>query len=83
MTEILKEAADNPTMMGDMIFGNSKSEKYLGDQTHEDGCEASITVTLEGRIPLPIDKAEIIIDTINHPALLGHRVANAPVEQFK
>ena len=31
-TDILKEAAANPIMMGDMIIENSKSEKYLGDQ---------------------------------------------------
>ena len=44
-TEILKEAAANPIMMGDMTIENSKSEKYLGDQIHEDGCKASITAT--------------------------------------
>ena len=66
-----------------MIIENSKSEKYLGDQIHEDGCAASITATLDGRIPSAIDRGEIIINTINHPALLGHRVAIAPVEQFK
>ena len=82
-TEILKHAEANPIMMGDMIIENSKSEKYLSDQIHEDGCEASITATLDGRIPSAIDKAEIIINSINHPALLGHRVAYAPVEQFK
>ena len=46
MTEILKEAAANPIMVGDMIIANSKSEKYLGDHIHEDGCAASITATL-------------------------------------
>ena len=35
------------------------------------------------RIPTAIERGEIIINTINHPALLGHRVAIAPVEQFK
>ena len=58
-------------------------EKYLGDQIHEDGCEASITATLDGRIPSAIDAAEIIINSINHPALMGHRVAYAAVEQFE
>ena len=82
-TEIIKEDADNPIMMGDMIIENSKSEKYLGDQIHEDGCAASITATLDGRIPIAIERGDIIINTINHPALLGHRVAIAPVEQFK
>ena len=35
-TDILKEAADYLIMKGDMIIENSKSEKYLGDQIHED-----------------------------------------------
>ena len=55
-TEILKDAEANPIMMGDMIIDNSKSEKYLGDQVYEDGCAASITATLDGRIPFAIDK---------------------------
>ena len=80
---VLKDAEANPIMMGDMIIANSKWEKYLCDQIHEDGCEASITATLDGKIPSAIDKAEIIIDTINHPALLAHRVANATVEEFE
>ena len=82
-TEILKKAAANPIMMGDMMIENSKSERNLGDKIHEDGCAASITATLDGRIPSAIDKGEIIINTINHPALLGHRVAIEPVEQFE
>ena len=82
-TEILKEAAANPIMMGDMIIKNSKLEKFLSDQIHEDGCAASITATLDVRIPSAIDSGEIIINTINHPALLSHRVAITPVEQFE
>ena len=82
-TEILKEAADNPIMMGDMIIENSKSAKYLGDQIHEDRCAASITATLDGRIPIAIEREDISINTNNLPALLGHRVAIAPVEQFE
>ena len=70
-------------MMGDTIIENSKLKKYLGNQIHEDGCAASITATLDGRIPIAIERGDIIINTINHPALLGHRVAIAPVEQFK
>ena len=78
-TEILKDAEANPIMMGETIIKNSKSENYLSDQIHEDGCEASITATLDGRIPSAIDKAEIIINSINHPALIGHWVAYAPL----
>ena len=70
-------------MMGTTVIENSKSEKYLGDQIHEDGCEASITATLNGRIPGAIDAAEDIINSINHPALMGHSVAYAAVEQYE
>ena len=41
-TEILKEAEANPIKMGKTIIENSKSEKYLGDTIHEEGCAASI-----------------------------------------
>ena len=70
-------------MMGGMIIENSKSEKYLGDPIHEDGCAASITATLDARIPIAKERGEIVINTIYNPALLGHRVAIAPVEQFE
>ena len=66
-TEILKDAEANPIMVGDMIIENSKSQKYLGDQIHEDGCEASITATLDGRIPSAKDKEEIIITSKTPP----------------
>ena len=82
-TEILKEAEINPIMMGTMVIENSKSEKYLGDQIHEDGCEASITATLDGRIPGAIEAGEDIIKSINHPATMGHKMAYAAVEQYE
>ena len=82
-TEILKEAEINPIMMGTMVIENSKSEKYLGDQIHEDGCEASITATLDGRIPGAIEAGEDIIKAINHPATMRHKMAYAAVEQYE
>ena len=69
--------------MGTTVIVNSKSEKYLGDQIHEDGCEASITATLNGRIPSAIEAADDIMNSINHPALMGHSVAYAAVEQYE
>ena len=80
-TERLKDAEINPIMMGTMVIENSKSEKYLGDQIHEDGCEASITATLNGRIPGAISAGEDIINGINHPAIMGHKMEYAAVEQ--
>ena len=38
---------------------------------------------MDGRIPIAIETGDIIINTINHTALRGHRVAIAPVEQFE
>ena len=52
-------------MMGTTVIENSKSEKYLGDQIHEDGCEASITATLNGRIQGAMEAADDIIHSIN------------------
>ena len=66
-------------MMGTTVIENSKSEKYLGDQIHEDGCEA----TLNGRIPGAIEAGDDIIHSINHPALMGHKMAYAAVEHTK
>ena len=70
-------------MMGTTVIENSKSEKYLGDQIHEDRCEASITATLNGRIPGAIEAAEDIINLINHSEMMGHKMAYAAVEQYE
>ena len=51
-TALLKDAEANPIKMGKTTIENSKSEKYLGDQIHEDGTPASITETLNNRIPI-------------------------------
>ena len=70
-------------MMVTTVIENSKSEKYLGDQIHEDGCEASIAATLDGRISGAIEAGEAIIDAINHPATMGHKMAQVAVEQYE
>ena len=41
-----QEAAVNPVKMGSHIIEESKEEKYLGDQIHTDGLEASIPSTI-------------------------------------
>ena len=69
--------------MGTTVIKNSKSEKYLGDQINEDGCEASITATLNGRIPGAIEAVDNIIKAINHQATMGHKMAYAAVEQYE
>ena len=60
-TEMLKDAEVNPVMMGETVIENSKSEKYLGDQIHEDGCAASIAATINGRIKGAREAARNII----------------------
>ena len=69
-------------MMGNTVIENSKSEKYLGDQIHEDICEASIAATLDGRISGAIKAGEQIIRALNHPATMGHKMAEAAVEEY-
>ena len=64
-TQMLKEAEANPIRMGETIIVNSKSEKYLGDQIHEGGTTASITATLDSRIPAAIDRGNTIIFKYN------------------
>ena len=70
-------------MMGTTFIENSKLEKYLDDQIHEDRCEASITATLNGRIPGALEAGEDIINAINHPATMGHKMAYTAVEQYE
>ena len=46
-------------------------------------CGAIITAKLNGRIPGAIEAADDIINSINHPELMGHSVAYAAVEQYE
>ena len=82
-TDILKEAEANPIKMADTIIENSKSEKYLGDQIHEDGTAASIHATLDSRIPTAVDRGNTILFICNQPSLIGFNIAHGPVEQYK
>ena len=79
-TEILKEAEANQILMGDTIIKNSKSEKYLGDQIHEGGFAASISATLDSKIPTALERGNTILSICNQPSLLGHTIAIGPVE---
>ena len=82
-TEILKEAEANPIKMGDTIIENSKSEKYLGDQIHEGGTSASITATLDSRIPTAIDRGNTILFICNQPSLIGFTIAHGSGAQYE
>ena len=81
-TEMLKDAELNPVMMGETIIENSRSEKYLGDQIHEDGCAASIAATIKGRIKGAKEAARDIIAALNHPATMGHKLAEVAVTEY-
>ena len=82
-TEILKEAEANPIKMGETIIENSKSEKYLGDQIHEDGTAASIHVTLDTRIPTAVNRGNKILFICNQHALIGFNISHGPVERYE
>ena len=58
-------------MMGTTVIENFKLEKYLGDQIHKDGCEASISATLDGRISGAIKAGEQIIEQSTTPPQLA------------
>ena len=75
----MADAEANPIRMGELIIENSKSEKYLGDQIHKGGTAASITTTLDSRIPTAIDKGNTILFICNQPSLT---VAHGPVRKY-
>ena len=81
-TEVLKDTENNPIMMGTTVIENSKVEKYLGDLIHEDGCEASISATIDGRIKGAMKAGEEIIAALNHPATMGHKMAEVAVNEY-
>ena len=52
----LREAEQNTIRMGDHVLENSASEKYLGDKINKNGTAASITETIESRLPAAMAK---------------------------
>ena len=79
---MLKDAEINPVLMGETVIENSQVEKYLGDQIHEDGCEASISATIDGRINGAIKAGKEIVASLNHPATMGHKMAEVAVTEY-
>ena len=60
------------------------SNKFvLLTEIHEDECAASISATLDSRIPTAIERGNTILAICNQPSLLGHTIAIGPVEQFE
>ena len=51
-------------------------------KTNTNGCEASISATIDGRIKGAIKAGEQIIRALNHPATMGHKMAEAAVIDY-
>ena len=81
-TELLKEAEANPIKIGETIIENSRTEKNLGDQIHEDGTAASIHETLSNIIPIAYERGEDILYICYQPSLIGFNIASGPVEKY-
>merc|ERR1712128_109211 len=81
-TDMLKDAASNPVMMGETVIENSDCEKYLSDMIHENGCAASIAATIKARKKGALEATHNIISDLNHPALRGHRIAEVAVTEY-
>ena len=62
-----QEAAVNPIKMGSHIIEESKEVKYLGDQIHTDGLEASITSTINKWIYKCLTNLTEIINLSENP----------------
>ena len=55
--------------MGDSSLPNTKADTYLGDVIHQEGCEKSITETIDNRIKKQKNKIEEIIQLAESPVM--------------
>ena len=69
--------------MGETIIEKLRTEKYLGDQIHEDETAASIHETLNNKIPIAYERGEDILSICNQLSLIGFNIASGPVEQYE
>ena len=60
-TELLKESEANPIKMWETIIKSSRTDKYLGDQIHEDGTASNIHETLNNIFPMEYERGEDIL----------------------
>ena len=81
--DTLKEMEENPIKIGDEVMEHSSQEKYLGDVIHEDGCEASITATINERIKKLYSKCEEIVKIAEHPALAALKESRSAFKMFE
>ena len=57
--------------MGKHTLANPVAEKYLSDKMYEDITAASITETINSRLPIANAKSEEILKICNDPRLIG------------
>ena len=66
---MLTKLKDDPIKMGDSELPNTKADTYLGDVIHEEGCEMSITETINARIKKQKNKVDEIIQMAESPVM--------------
>ena len=82
-TDCLKDAESNPILIGDQKVDNSASKKYLEDRINEKGTAASITKTIDNRIPGPDKKINEILAVCEHPCLIGFPTTIGLISEFE
>ena len=66
---LLNKLKDDPIKMGNTNLPNTKADTYLGDVIHQEGCEKSITETIDARIKKQKNKVEEIIQLAESPVM--------------
>ena len=66
---MLNRLKDHTIKMGVSEFPNTAADTYLGDVIHEEGCEMSITETINTRIKKQKNKVEEIIQMAESPVM--------------
>ena len=79
----LQELQSDPILMGGKVLEHASQEKYLGDIIDEDGCEASITATIKGRINKLYSKCEDIVKIAENPLMASLGNARTPFKLFE
>ena len=72
---MLNKLKNDPIKMGDSSLPNTKADTYLGDVIHQEGCEKSITETIDNRIKKQKNKIEEIIQLAESPVMsITHKI---------
>ena len=79
--DCIKDADSNPILMGDHKLYNSVSNKYLRDRINEKGTAASITETIDKRIPGRDKKVDEILAVCEHLCLMVFPTAIGPIRE--